>query len=294
MILDEITLESCSKGKGKRSKKVLLCSCDTCDVKFEVTSSLKKYKEKKNHFCSRKCMGISRKIGNVLYNRSTETSMKKYGFPFASMSNEIKELTKRTCLKKYGVEHHMFVEEIREKVKNTLLRKYGVENPGQSSKFKEKMKKTCVERYGVENPSQSKMIRDKIHETMKRNGSYNKSKGEEEFYDLLCEMFDEEDIERQVKLNSSRIDFYLSSIDTYIEFDGVYWHGLDRKIEEISRHSTERDKAIHKKWLHDRKLDFWCFDNSKKLVRITDVEFREMKKNKNFDSLKEKLLGTRK
>lgn len=71
------------------------------------------------------------------------------------------------------------------------------------------------------------------------------------------------------------IDLYVPQIDTYVQFDGVYWHGLDRPIELIKESSRQRDKVIYKKWLIDRAQDEWFAKMSKRLVRITDVEFKK-------------------
>lgn len=69
------------------------------------------------------------------------------------------------------------------------------------------------------------------------------------------------------------IDFYIKTIDTYLQFDGVYWHGLDRPIDEIRQSDKGRDKAIYRKWLVDRQQEKWFKDQGKRLVRITDKQF---------------------
>ena len=107
---------------------------------------------------------------------------------------------------------------------------------------------------------------------MKRNGTYGKSKPEDHLYEILCEMFSADDIERQVTVHKWPIDFYVKSIDTYIQFDGAYWHGLDRPIEVIAEHKTPRDVQIHKKWLTDQRQNEWFKEHNMKLIRITDPE----------------------
>src|SRR3990167_7387115 len=110
----------------------------------------------------------------------------------------------------------------------------------------------------------------KRHETMVRNGSYFSSRPEERCYELLCEKFGAGDVERQVWVNRWPIDFYVKSIDTYVQEDGVYLHGLDRPIEVIAERRTEKDRQIHEKWLTDRRQNAWFVKNGKRLVRITD------------------------
>ena len=113
------------------------------------------------------------------------------------------------------------------------------------------------------------------HETMKKNGTYTKSWLEDDFYDELLIIYSEQDVERAVRINNRSIDFYIKSIDTYIQFDGIYWHALDKPLEEIKTNEPQR----YKWYLKDRAQDEWFAANKLKLVRITDKEFL----NESFD-----------
>lgn len=67
----------------------------------------------------------------------------------------------------------------------------------------------------------------KRHDTMKENGSMCSSKEEDKAYELLLSKFKQEDIDRQ-HMDSKypyRCDFYISSIDTYIECNFYFTHG---------------------------------------------------------------------
>lgn len=75
------------------------------------------------------------------------------------------------------------------------------------------------------------------------------------------------------------IDFYIPEIDTYVQFDGAYWHGLDRPIDQIKNSASKRDQSIYAKWLLDREQDAWFSENRKCLIRITDVEFRKSREH---------------
>ena len=110
---------------------------------------------------------------------------------------------------------------------------------------------------------------------MKANCTYGKSsKPEEKLYTLLCAWFDVDNVSRNVFVNSRwPIDFYIKSIDTYVQLDGIYWHGLDRPIEVIAEHRTKRDAQIHKKWLTDREQNRWFSEREMNLVRVTDAQF---------------------
>jgi hypothetical protein len=69
---------------------------------------------------------------------------------------------------------------------------------------------------------------------------------------------------------------YVTDIDTYVQFDGVYWHGFDRLIEDIVEYKSPRDVIIHRKWNTDRAQDAWFKDAGMHLIRVTDTEFKTM------------------
>src|SRR6478735_2487862 len=115
---------------------------------------------------------------------------------------------------------------IQKKQRQTLLSHYGVDHPQKSARVRDKTKRTVLERYGVTNAlllgsPNSIEASEKCHETMKKNGTYGRlSKQETMLYDLLVEKFGENDVKRQVLVNDRwPIDFYVRSIDTYIQYD---------------------------------------------------------------------------
>lgn len=89
----------------------------------------------------------------------------------------------------------------------------------------------------------------------------------------------------QKRINGWIVDFYIKSIDTYVQFDGVYWHGLDRTLKELKASKSPRDIMIRKARARDRKQDRWFKANGKRLVRVTDREFTES----NFDMIVERI-----
>lgn len=206
---------------------------------------------------------------------------------------------------------YFFQSEIfKQRVKKLWLQKYGVDNPlkiasihkcGIDAAAKPDVRRRAQKTYrshydinpiqhalevsrGVSNASQLPEAKEwlntpkaclKRHNTMKNNGTYNKSKIEDVYYTRLCELHGIENIVRQITIASTRwaIDFYVKNIDTYIQFDGVYWHGLDRPIEIIAEGKTARDIQIYRKYLTDRIQDEWFKTMNLKLVRITDKQF---------------------
>jgi very-short-patch-repair endonuclease len=170
----------------------------------------------------------------------------------------------------------------KEKAKKHFQEKYGVDNPYQAKECKDKIRQTMLTRYGVEYVGQTQANRKsceslnaqvKKHNTMKKNKTYKKSFSEDEFYDMLCIKFGTNNVERQVLLNNWRIDFYIQDINLYVQFDGVYWHGLDRDIEKIKEFKHKRDKKIYETWCRDQKQNEWFKQQNIKLIRILDIEW---------------------
>lgn len=213
------------------------------------------------------------------------TCLERYGVEHSSQDRAVKEKTKVTCIEKYGVKYACQSDQAKKKRLKTWKKKYGG-HPLNSKDVQEKLKKTSLERYGVDHPMKSEEVRSKIdydklwkksHETMKRNGSYGKSKVEDSFYDFLNNLYGEGVVDRQRKVNGWNIDFYVESSDLYVQFDGVYWHGLDRPIEVIEKLNDKRSKSIYETFLKDKRQNEWFEKNGLKLIRVTDREFKKDK-----------------
>lgn len=231
-----------------------------------------------------------------------QTCLDRYGVRFATSNNEIRSKMSKTAIQtfakngeeiqarrrktnqiKRGVDYPMSDPIVRAKSIKTCNERYGCDNPAKLQITHDKAVNTLMKRYGVKNTMSIPGMYDRIdwkkasvkrHETMKREGTYRKSKPENKFYTILCDKFGTDNVERQCFINKWPIDFYVKSIGTYIQLDGVYWHGLDRPIELIAEHKTKRDVQIHKKWLTDREQDKWFITNNLTLVRITEMQLK--------------------
>lgn len=197
----------------------------------------------------------------------------------------VKEITQATNLERYGSKSPSGNAEVQARIVGTNLATYGVRRPTMSPKVQLKQVETSLKNNGVpygcltsrcREETMSSMTVMKRHLTMKEAGSYRKSKAEDEFYDLLCSLFGDENVERQRSVSDRRwsIDFYVNSIDTYVQFDGAYWHGLDRRIDEIAEHRTKRDIVIEETFNRDKRQVAWFLQNDLRLVRVTDAEFK--------------------
>lgn len=140
-----------------------------------------------------------------------QTSFNRFGVTNAMLNPVISLKVQETNLKKYGAKFYTSTKEFREKSYETLMLKYGVDHISKSSFYDEN----------------KDAIISKIHASMKANGSYDYSKSEEIFYLKLASFFGENDVKRQYKSNEYpyNCDFYIMSLDLYIEFNGHWTHG---------------------------------------------------------------------
>lgn len=189
-------------------------------------------------------------------------------------TGKMRALSHKTSLTRYGTIHPMLSDVVQEKRKQLFQKRYGlhVTSPLQVPGAKERRKRTHLERYGAEETFQVEEFRQKRNKTWEKNTPNYASKSELRCLQELQAQFGIDDVEHQKWVNGHPIDFYVKSIDTYIQFDGVYWHGLDRPIEIIKESQKPRDRAIARKWEIDRKQNEWFEKHELKLKRITDKD----------------------
>ena len=168
----EVDIDDVAKG----SKILVEISCDYCnEIKIMKYCDYNKSISTNGFHACVKCTKY----------KIQETNMIRYGTPFASQLDEIKEKAKRTSrekygtdypgqsdiiknnrketlIEKYGVDHYSKTDEYKEKIRNTSLRKYGTTTPLKSEIVKGKIANTNLERYGYENPMQSPELREEI------------------------------------------------------------------------------------------------------------------------------------
>lgn len=276
--------------------------CDQCK---KVQKRCKSQINNDLHFCSRECTRLAKLPGGKIAEKIKNTNIEKYGCENVFAADKIKEKIKASCVEKFGVDNPRKSKEIQEKTKQTCMQRYGVDNPAKSQEIKEKeiatiknkspeekqislekRKKTNLERYGVEFPMQISSVKEnfdwsaaykKSIETKKKNntGTWS-SKVEIILKDELFSIFGKSSVLEQVKLNNRwTIDFYIITINSYVQLDGVYWHGLDRPIDLIREFKSSKDKRILQTFYKDREQDQWAKTNGVMLYRITDEEIEK-------------------
>lgn len=204
-------------------------------------------------------------------NKIKETCLKRYGVPYIMQSDIFKEHTKQTVLEKYGVDNPGKSDEIKQKIRETNIERYGCEYPQQNEQIKKKMKdsyyekylsgtpeanenwknvlkkkeKTYIEKYGsVKNYYQ--ITYDKITQSLQKNKNNGMTKPEYQTYEYLLTLFDKDDIQFNVNVDERypfHVDFYICSIDLFIEINAFWTHG-----KHLFNENNEDDIQILNSW----------------------------------------------
>lgn len=267
--------------------------CPVCGKSIKRTSY--KTKDKMySKFCSKKCGDEYKKeqMKTVWANRTIDEKQ------------EIQEKSKQSCLERFGVEYSFQSENNKQKAKETLLRKYGTtdlnkfgsksykenmikkygtEYPQQTKQVRkkiskalssklsqEKMQNTCIKKYGYRYVSQIPDIKEKINQSFINNGTYNSSKDEKLFFDILKEIFNENDIICQYFSDDYPFscDFYIKPLNLYIELNCSFFHNKHLYNPQTDRQELlnllKKCSVIDKPNRYDNLIDTWVIRDIKK------------------------------
>ena len=259
-------------------KRMLHLRCDVCAREYE-----KKYfthiEKASHHACSRACQRQAQLVGGTLDIKKRQVMIERYGVDNPQRVEAFKEKSRQTNLERYGCEVGSQSDKVKERARQTNQERFGVDWHTQSENFNNKAKETWKNNYGVDHPMKSDVVKAKYdftaswrkaHKTKKKNGTYASSRVERTFHERLGKLFS--DVQTQVRVEHAGgiwlVDFRVG--ETYLQLDGVYWHGLDRPIEVIRASTKPRDRAIARAYDHDRQQDVWFARRNTRLIRITD------------------------
>lgn len=241
---------------GNRTYNNSRKAAETCKSRYGVTSyaktsefanKVKKTSQEKygcnwfmqtNAFRNKSKQTKALKYGDENYNNRTKaeiTTLSKYGVKNTKQAESAKQKEKETCLKKYGVTSYSKTAECKQKHKDTFLKNYGVEHNTQSEKWKEKW---------YRNEKWVKERNEHIYESMKKNGSFPMSKKESMIYEYIKQEYP--DVIREYKDDKRypfKCDFYIPSIDMFIEYDGHWTHG-----KHDFNPDDDEDQQVLEKW----------------------------------------------
>lgn len=247
---------------GRVHKRIMgRCTCTLCGKEFvrgNYNWDICINDPTRPTFCSTKCSRSARRKNGISDERLRNKNLERYGIEHTLQRPDVRTRSKQTWIDKYGVDNPLKDTGIRNRAQATVQKKYGVNSafhiPANVAKLD----------YNI--------IVAKQIATMKKNKTFQSSKQENQFYELLMSKYP--DTKRQVLAPETHwvIDFYVSSIDTWIQIDGVYWHGLNRTIDEIKKAGGFRDQKILRTIENDKRQNEWFAAHNMKLLRFTDKE----------------------
>ena len=239
------------------------------------------YVGKKNLLFRTYCSNECKYNDTNLVERHKLGCLNKYGVDNISKLDEIKEKKKKTHLLHYGTINNFGLDSVKQKI----IEKYGVDNISKLDEIKEKKKKTCLEKYNVETYLQHPIAREKRksikslekeYNTKKKNNSFAKSNTEDNSYLLIKEKY--LDVIRQYRSKEYpfNCDFYIPSLNLYIECNYHWTHGnkpYEGTIEDINKINIWKLKNTK---YYNNAIDIWT---------IRDVNKRIIAKENNLNYL---------
>lgn len=196
------------------------------------------------------------------------TCLRKYGVDNISKSKYFKDLweeegdqwvkkQRENTKAKYGVE---CIFSDKNRMKKAYQEKLGVDNPAHLDSTTEKRRQTCLEKYGAYTYRSSKFykernleIQEKINQKKRENKSFGISKPENRLYEKILEKFP--DCIRGYKDEKRypfKCDFYIPSLDLFIEYQEVWTHGGHPYNPE----DPKDQEAVAKLELKSKELNF--------------------------------------
>ena len=258
---------------------------DTNLKKFGVEFPLQQLKKENSEIYQKISQTCINKFGvdSPLKNKEVrekikQTNIQKYGVDNLFKNDIIKEKIKQTNIQKYGVDYLFKSNIIKEKIKQTNIQKYGVDNPLKNKEIREKIKQTNIQKYGVDNPLKNKEIWKKSQDNRQISS---KSKLENNFLNYLKLKYESDDIITQYKSKEYPYycDFYIKSINLYIEIQG-HWTHNDHPFDI----NNLNDQLIMNKW-RTKSLSDKYYKNALNTWTIKDVEKRNTAIQNNLNYL---------
>lgn len=260
---------------GKKITKEIKIKSNLEKYGVEHTSQLKEVTDKRTKSRADHVNKIQQHVRESLY--------KKYGAYDVMHIPHILQKIKDTNLKKFGVEFPLQQlkkenSEIYQKISQTCINKFGVDYPLKNKEVREKIKRTNIQKYGVDNPLKNKEIWKKSQDNRQISS---KSKLENNFLNYLKLKYEPNDIITQYKSKEYPYycDFYIKSINLYIEIQG-HWTHNDHPFDI----NNLNDQQIMNIW-RTKSLSDKYYKNALNTWTIKDVEKRNTAIQNNLNYL---------
>ena len=239
--------------------------------KCENSLSTKNSGKQAFRFCSYKC-------GCQFTQKQTEKSIsEKYNVENISQLESIKKKKEETSLKHFGTKNPMQIKNIKDKCfKNRNVNSASIKMkdwwkqlPNElKQEIVKKRKQTNLERYGVNTIFELETPDWKLKRylTKKKNNTFTISNQENKIYKLLQQKFI--DTKRQYKSEKYPFscDFYIPSLDLYIEYQGHWSHGkhpFKNISDDLKILNIWKEKAKISKF-YKNAIDVWIRRDPKK------------------------------
>ena len=173
---------------------------------------------------------------------------------------------KETCIQKYGVENQFQRKEIKEKIKEQNIKKYGVDHYSKTNESKQHMSLIAS----------SKDFQEKRNNTLLKNNTWRSSKDEQYIYNELIKYFN--DIKQQYSSDVYPFasDFYISSLNLYIEYQGSDLHGF-HPFTNSEKDKIELEKLKQKSEIIKQKTGKNKSRYDNRIYTWTDLDVRKRK-----------------
>lgn len=209
--------------------------------------------------CSRECRYKILKI------KRDKTIKEKYGVDNPYQLESVKADIRKKLKERYGGYTWERSSSTYNKFKNTMIERYGVENPMHSEICLKRLENTFIKKYGVTSPWINKDIWMKCFNTQNKNKKGTLySMEENRIYDKLCLLYGKDNVVRQYKSKDYpyNCDFYISTTDTYIEYNGYWTHGSHPYNKNNIKDIITKVKII-RKYNNDPQWIWWTKDVEK-------------------------------
>ena len=254
--------------------KAILPTCsmshfDRIRKQYNITKPLKMAIAARNRTCLRKYgvdniskseyfKNLWEEEGDQWVKKQRENTKAKYGVECIFSD---KNRMKKAYQGKLGVDNPAHLASTTEKRRQTCLEKYGAYTYRSSEyykerkpEFKEKAEQTCFEHYGVTNAMKSPELKKKSKLARLKSGKATSSKPEDRIYEKILEKYPDcihgyGEEQRYPFI----CDFYIPSLDLFIEYQESWVHGFhpynpeDPKDQETVKLWKEKAKEINSK-----------------------------------------------
>lgn len=117
-----------------------------------------------------------------------------------------------------------------------------------------------------------------------RNNSGNKSVPEVQFKNWLSDKLGSSKVDTSpMPAGDMYMDVYILPVDTYIQFDGIHYHGLDMPYDQLT-------PSIKRKFNRDRLVDIRMELLGQRMLRVTDKYWESLSEQERTDWLNNTLL----